>query len=443
MKKLWLELYINQRWYWLMGFCIVLFITAFFIPGLLDVAAIISGFAGILTIIDLYLLFSTKGTIRAARIMKPRFSLGDENVVSLSLANLFPYPVRVKIIEQLPEQFQVRDFSRKTNMEYMGRVTVNYKLRPLNRGVYEFGVLLCYVQTQIGLLQRKIESAPEASIKVYPSYLQLKKHQLLATTESAQAGVKKVRRLGHSMEFEKIKNYVQGDDVRTINWKATARMGDLMVNTYTDAREQQVYAILDKGRSMKMPFEGMTLLDYAINATLSLLNVVLLKNDRAGLITFSNQIGNLMPAERRSGQLHHILEALYQQQTEFKESDYETLLATVLNRINQRSFLLLFTNFETMAALERQLPYLKRLATRHLVCVVFFQNTLLQEIQQTQPDSTEGIYIKTIAEHFDYEKKQIVKELRRHGVLSILTTPQALSVDVINKYMELKARQMV
>ena len=216
-----------------------------------------------------------------------------------------------------------------------------------------------------------------------------------------------------------------------------------MVNTYTDAREQQVYVLRDKGRTMTMPFEGMTLLDYSINATLSLLNIVLQKHDKAGLITFSNQVGNIIPADRRTSQLQHILEALYKQQTEFKESDYETLLATVHRKVSHRSFLLLFTNFETLSSLDRQLPYLKRLSDRHLLCVVFFQNTLLQEIHESQPDTTEGIYIKTIADRFDYDKKQIVKELRRHGILAVLTTPQHLSVDIINKYLELKSKQMV
>ena len=187
----------------------------------------------------------------------------------------------------------------------------------------------------------------------------------------------------------------------------------------------------------------MTLLDYAINATLSLLNVVLLKHDKGGLITFADKIDTVIPAEKRSAQLHYLMEALYKLETEFRESDFEALVATAGKRIGQRCFLLLFTNFETLSSAERQLPYLKRLASRHLVCVVFFQNTLLKEIQDSQPDSVEGIYVRTIAERFDYEKKLIVKELRRHGILSLLTTPAGLTTDVINKYLELKARRTI
>jgi uncharacterized protein (DUF58 family) len=171
--------------------------------------------------------------------------------------------------------------------------------------------------------------------------------------------------------------------------------------------------------------------------------VALLKQDKAGLITFSNKVSDIVAAERRNDQMHRILETLYKQETQFKESDYDALWSTIHRGVNQRSLMLLFTNFETYSSLERQLPFLKKIAQRHLVCVVFFQNTLLREINDSYPDDTEGIYIKTIADHFALEKRQIVKELRRHGVLSLLTTPQELSVDVINKYLELKARQMV
>lgn len=437
------DLFINKRWFVLMAVCVLVFLCSFFYHFLFEVAVVFAGFTGFATLFDYYLLFGTKGMVNGNRIMPARFSLGDENKIIVSLTNSFPYTVSIKIVEQLPEQFQERNFVRFLKIKPFNRETISYSLRPVTRGEYDFDAVLCYVQSNLGLLQRRFSATEKATVKVYPSYQQLKKFQLLATTENIFTGVRRIRRIGHSMEFEKIKNYVQGDDIRTINWKATARSSDLMVNTYTDAREQQVYAIIDKGRSMKMPFEGMSLLDYSINATLSLLNVVLLKHDKAGLISFSNKIGNIIPAERRSGQLQLLLEALYKQQTDFRESDYEALLATIHKKITQRSFILVFTNFETISSLERQLPYLKRLAAYHLVCVVFFQNTLLQQIHEAEANTTEDIYIKTIAERFDYEKKQIVKELRRHAILAVLTTPQQLTVDVVNKYLELKARQMV
>ena len=437
------ELYISKRWYLLLGGCVVFLFTAFFIHILFQPAVAVTSAVLAFTVVEYALLFFIKGGLSATRIMSPRFSIGDDNTVTLSLVNSYPFKIKCLLIDELPFQFQERNFHKQMEIGYRSKKTITYTLRPLSRGEFSFGYLKCYVSSPLGLLRRRFNAAEPVMIKVYPSYQLLKKYQLLAISGNTLAGVKKIRKLGHSLEFEKIKDYVQGDDVRTINWKATARSNNLMVNTFTDARQQQIYCLIDKGRNMKMPFEGMTLLDHSINASLALLNIALLKQDKAGLITFSNKVNDVVAADRRNDQLLRIIETLYKQQTQFKESDYEAVWSTVHRGITQRSLILLFTNFETYSSLERQLPFLKKIAQRHLACVVFFQNTLLKEIHESNPDNIEGIYIKTIADQFSLEKRLIVKELRRHGILSILTTPQALSVDVINKYLELKARQMV
>lgn len=437
------NLYLTKRWYALITTIIVLFFSAFFFSFLFEVALLLFTALTIFTVVDHILLFILKGNIKVSRLTSPRFSLGDQNKVALSIHNSFPFKVYAGIVEEQPIQLQNRDFYKKIEIAFNSKTLLEYTIRPVERGEYLFGFVLCFVRSRIGLVERRIVAGESTIVKTYPSYMQLKKYQLLAISNSTFIGARKIRRLGHSLEFEKIKDYVQGDDVRNINWNATARRGNIMINTYTDARQQQIYTVIDKGRAMKMPFDGMTLLDYSINAALALLNVALLKHDKAGLLTFSNKISDIVPAERRSGQINHLLEALYKQQTDFKESDYANLWSTMTRRITQRSCILLFTNFETYSSLERQLPFLKQMAARHLVCVIFFRNTLLRQIHEDQPDTTEGIYIKTIADRFDYEKKQIVKELRKHGILSILTTPAELTIDVINKYLELKAKQMI
>jgi uncharacterized protein (DUF58 family) len=259
-----------------------------------------------------------------------------------------------------------------------------------------------------------------------------------------EPGNKKIRKLGHSLEFEQIKEYVRGDDIRSVNWKATGRKGgQLMVNNYTDERSQQVYCIIDKGRVMKMPFDGLTLLDYAINAALVLSRVALLKQDKAGLITFSEQLGTFLPADNKSIQMTSLLDALYNQQTRFLESDYEKLYALVRTRLTQRSLVILFTNFESFSAMKRQLPYIRAIARNHLLLVVFFENTELQLATSAPVKDVEVLYAKTIAEKFIFEKRLIVKELQQHGIACILTTPQQLSINTINKYLEIKARQAI
>ena len=216
-----------------------------------------------------------------------------------------------------------------------------------------------------------------------------------------------------------------------------------MVNHYTDEKSQQIYCVIDKGRAMKMPFEGLSLLDYAINASLVLSNVALLKQDKAGLITFAEKISRVLPAEKKATQMQSILEVLYNQKTRYLESDLERLYAHIRMRITQRSLVVLFTNFESMSGMQRQLPYLRKMAQHHLLLVVFFENTELRQLTEKPATDVEAIYIKTIAEKFAFEKKQIVKELQKYGIISILTAPEHITVNSVNKYLELKARQAI
>ncbi|MES2477833.1 MAG: DUF58 domain-containing protein [Bacteroidota bacterium] len=437
------NLYISSRWYGLLLLTSVLFLGAYFFEFLFWPSFFFFGLIILLTIIDFSFLFILRGRLIAHRILPAKMSLGDENEVQIKINNQFPFSIWLRIIDELPEQFQKRDFLLKTKIKYSSNEHLQYTLCPKSRGLYEFGRLLCFIESPIRFLQRRMIAEGTETVKVYPSFLRLKKYQLMALGENSQAGDKKMRRVGNSLEFEKIKDYVLGDDIRNINWKATARRGGLMTNMYTDARQQQIYCVIDKGRTMKMPFDGLSLLDYAINASLAVLNIALLKQDKAGLITFSKSEIEIIPADKRNNQFFHIQEALYQQKTEFKESDFNSLRSNLQRKVGQRSLLLFFTNFETMAALERQLPHLKLLARQHLLCVVFFENTMIKQLHENEAQSIKDIYVKTIAERFDFEKKQIVKELRRHGILSILSTPKNLSIDVINKYLELKTRQML
>jgi uncharacterized protein (DUF58 family) len=245
------------------------------------------------------------------------------------------------------------------------------------------------------------------------------------------------------MEFEQIKEYVQGDDIRTINWKATSKKNALMVNQYQDEKSQSVYQVIDTGRSMQMPFEGLSLLDYAVNSTLALSNIVLKKQDKAGMFTFSKKVGNYVAAERRAGQMNRMMESLYRIETDFMESDFSRLYVDIKQSVTQRSLIMLYSNFETMDALRRQLTYLKGIAGNHLLILVFFDNTELNQLINRPTQNVQEVYDKIIAEKFAFEKRLIVRELQKHGIQSILTRPENLTIDTINKYLELKARGMI
>lgn len=437
-------LFIGRRVYIALSLLAILFVFSFWFPFLLLLGKFILLLLVVLFFLDYVILFARKLPVTASRQMSERFSNGDENIVRIVIRNTFPFRIGLKVIDELPDQFQERNFLLKRKLPGNSKEELLYALRPTERGEYFFHDINLFFGSPLGLVIRRATVKQERMIKVYPSYFTLRKYELQAHNSNLQeAGSKRLRKLGHSMEFEQIKEYVLGDDIRTINWKATARRGQLMVNNYTDERMQQVYCIIDKGRVMKMPFEKMSLLDYAINASLILSKVALVKQDKAGLVTFSETHGDFLAADRKSGQMNHILETLYNQQTKFLESDYEKLYSLVRTRITQRSFIILFTNFESLSSLQRQMPFIKNIASQHLLMVVFFENTELKQLTEESAKDIEHLYIKTIAEKFAYEKRLIVKELQQQGVLTILSRPQDLTANTVNKYLELKARQAI
>jgi uncharacterized protein (DUF58 family) len=394
--------------------------------------------------VDYFMLFLAKGVVFATRTHAERFSNGDENPVRIDVESRYRMPVYMEVIDEVPDQFQRRDVLFKITIPALEKRAIHYSLRPVKRGEYQFGTINTFVSGPINFVKRRFRFKQEKMVPVYPSYVQMRRYQILAIhNRLSEIGIKKVRRIGHSMEFEQIKDYVRGDDYRTVNWKATAKKGDLMVNHYADEKSQQIYCLIDKGRMMKMPFDQLSLLDYAINAALVLSNVALIKEDKAGLITFADRVGSVLIADKKATQMQAVLETLYNQKSKYLESDYERLYAYVRNRIKQRSLFVLFTNFETLTGLQRQLPYLRKIARHHLLMVVFFENTELHTITNTPVNDVESIYMKTIAEKFALEKKLIVKELQKYGILGILTAPEHLTVNTINKYLELKSRQVI
>jgi uncharacterized protein (DUF58 family) len=391
--------------------------------------------------IDFILLFSAKNGIEAQRITPEKLSNGDENPIVVTIKNYYAFPIQAKIIDEIPFQFQVRDFQIARKLKSASTDDFQYFLRPTQRGEYFFGNLNIYSSSPLRLLSKRYTFDKNAMVPTYPSYIQLRKYDLIAFSNNLfQFGMKKIRRIGHSMEFEQIKEYIQGDDIRTLNWKATAKKNSLMVNQFQDEKSQNIYMAIDKGRTMKMPFNGLSLLDYAINATLVLSNVILKKHDKAGMFTFSKKVENRVVAEKRTSQMQKILENLYNVKTDFFESDYSRLYADVKKNINQRSLILLYTNFETLDGLHRQLPYLKGIAKSHLLVVVFFHNTELDQITHKKAETIQEVYDKVIAEKFIFEKKLIVNELKKYGIHSVLTKPENLTIDTINKYLEIKAR---
>lgn len=408
-------------------------------PAKILLAAFIALVAG-----DLIVLFLTGIRFQVHRHVQSVLSLGSENLVRLSIANLSHVSTKVEVIDELPFQFQRRDFTMHTLLKPGEKKRLEYHLRPVERGVYGFGKVHLLLRSRFRLFVRQFSFDQTAEVSVYPSVLEMKQLELRTFSEIATtSGIRKLRRIGHSYEFDQIKDYVAGDEYRSINWKATSRRAKLMTNQYTDEKSQQVYSIIDVSRAMELPFNGLTLLDYAINTSLVISNIALRKQDKAGLIHFDAKQVRMVAADRSSGQLRRLLETLYNIRPQALEPNLEMLYAMIRKKITQRSLIFLYTNFESQMALERALPLLRKINKFHLLVVVFFENEEIGKLASSEPKNLEDIYTQTVARKFVTTKLQLVHLLRQYSIQSVFTKPEDLSVNTVNKYLELKSRGMI
>ena len=396
-----------------------------------------------ITVVEVVLLYMTAG-VQVRRICEQRLSNGDDNPVTLVLANRSSMRLRLTLLDEVPPELQERGLRWHTTVSPHSEQTVHYAVRPTRRGQMSFGHVWVYASTVIGMVERRLRSARPMTVKVYPSFLTLRRIDLRKVSDRlVTQGSKRIRQVGSNTEFEHIKEYVTGDDYRHINWKASARRMMPMVNVYHDERSQEIYSVVDMGRTMQVAAEGMTLLDHSINAALVLSYVAINKDDQAGVATFDVHFNTLVRASRRTGQMNRIMETLYDAETAFGESDYSELCLSLDHQLRRRSFVVLFTAFDALGNMYRQLPYLRQINKRHRLLVVFFNDEELLRFAQSDSDDCEDDYQRVVAEKMMYERRLITDILQQHGIHSVLTSTRHLVVDVVNKYLEMKARRML
>ncbi|MCP9762178.1 DUF58 domain-containing protein [Lacihabitans soyangensis] len=436
--------YLTRNLFVCLGVCVLFFSFGMINEVFFVVGKVLFFLTWLVVLGETILLFDTKEIICVSRILPKKLSNGDENQVELEIKNFTKKSFIGYFVEELPEQLQIRKWERSFSLKSLEEKAINYLVFPKTRGEYEWGgtnVLL-----QLGswsLVARRERFFFTQTVACFPSFEQFKKIPISAIVNNVQNSEKVVQRIGQSLEFEQIKEYSRGDDYRHLNWKASAKRGLMMVNQYQDERSQDIYCAIDLGRTMKMPFDGQTLLDYAINGTLALSKAIITMSDKAGLVGFSYDRCDYLPAKKDLKQFGKINDLLYNLETKFKESDFERLYKFARINIRQRSLLVIFTNFDSVNAMHRNLPYLKALSRYHLVLVVFFENSEVAQIVDNQAKDLKEIYDFTIGQSLILQNKLIAKELNKHGIKALHTKPENLSLGLINTYMDIKKKRLI
>lgn len=439
------SIYFTPRAFFIAGFAAVLFCFSLLSDVTLTIGLLLLVLLAIGLLGETILLYSKAQPLTLERQVPKVLSNGDENEITLQYRNNTSQILHLTIYEDLPDQLQL--FTWKKELKISPRATSNfiYNITPTERGEYVwYNNFVLLKANLLKLVARKIVFDQHNVVPCFPSFQQFKKLKISALVSNhSQMDGTHVRKLGQSMEFEQIKNYTVGDDIRHLNWKASAKQGKLMLNQFQDEKSQEIYCVIDMGRSMLQPFDQKTLLDYAVNASLGLTRAVIEMKDKAGLLNFYNDHCSLLKPKSGNLQFRKVNEVLYNINGVELDSSYELLYKFSRNQLKQRSLMVLFANFDNAEAVKRNLPYMKAMAKYHLLLLVIFKNTELQKYVNEPAKNTEEIYSKTIAQSMLNEQEILARELNTYGIITVICEPHNLSISVINKYLQIKRRLMI
>ncbi|MGI8586256.1 MAG: DUF58 domain-containing protein [Chloroflexia bacterium] len=383
------------------------------------------------------------GRFRVDRVNETKLSLGADNPIRVRVRDPRPAgpPVRFEVRDDPPADFRASDLILASRIGPRLEVALQYTVYPPHRGDYTFGDMYARVWTAWGLLTRQARFPSATPVKVYPNLLDVRRYEMLARRGALfEIGLKNARRLGSGTEFERLRDYTHGDDYRQMAWAATARHAKPIVIEYETERSQPVILMLDAGRLMSAPVGDLAKLDYAINTCLLLAYVATLKGDRVGLLVFADSVLGYYPPRRGRDQFLQLLDALYNVQAQPVESEYAAATDFLARRHPRRALVVLFTDILDRAGAAGLVPYVSRLAPRHLPLVVAVGDPAVTAQAGAVPADVTALYERSVAGLLLGERKAALDTLSARGVLTLDVPAGSLSVAVINRYLELKAR---
>jgi uncharacterized protein (DUF58 family) len=387
--------------------------------------------------------------IEVERLNDSRLSIGADNLVTVLLANRSGLPLKLRIRDEFPYQFPSDAQFLDAVLPAYDIFEAQYHVHPLQRGDYAFGDIVLRYQSRFRTFVRQARYPAQATVKVYPNVLEVRKYDLLARKGMLyELGLRQARVYGVGTEFERLREYTTDDEFRRINWKATARRGKPITAEYETERSQHVVSLIDTGRLMRPPVDdpaagsgqGLARLDYVINTALLLSYVASLKGDHIGMLAFADDVTSYLAPRRGKGQFYRMIESLYNVHSQPVEADYQRALSYLGFKHKRRSLVVLFTDLVTLDAARPLIANMARIARRHLPICVTISDPNISNLAGRPVSATGPLYRRAVAEMLLDERQVILDTLNRSGVLTIDVPADKLTVSVINTYLELKAR---
>jgi uncharacterized protein (DUF58 family) len=377
--------------------------------------------------------------IGARRELPPRFSLGVEHEIMLTLSNRSNRTLSVAVRDELPDVLELLSSLTPGQIPAAGAAQFRYSVLPLKRGAFDFGAVVLRISGAAGLLQKQISLSLADSIKVYPNFKEVGRYQLLAKIDEREELVRKPRHLrAVGTDFESLRQYIPGEDPRSIDWKATARRGAPIAKNKQIERGQQIAILLDTGRLMAGTVGKYAKLEHAVNAAVMLSYVAQKRGDALAVASFSNKIESFLPMVRGPTLVSRVLESLYPVQVRPVESDYWQVIAEMMNLLRRRSLVILLTDVLDASASAGLINNLARAAERHLVLCVVLTESKIRELAEQIPSTVAETYQKAAAADLRRRRHLALEQMRARGILVLETDPDHLSVHLVKRYLEIR-----
>jgi len=432
-----------------------LFVLLMLVPLALAIAAIADrtllwpmlgadGFIALVAAMDA--LLARRPLVEVRRSSREVFSIGRSNLVTLELRSKARRKLHVRVTDDLFEHASAPELPLALDLRPGAREQATYRVVPHRRGTYALGDHTIRYGSPLGLWIRQITQRASQPVRIFPDVQAVRDYELLAR-QSRDAAARATRRRGGASEFEALREYQRDDEYRKIDWKATARRHKLIARTYQLERDQSVVFMLDAGRLMTAESDALSLFDHALNATLMLTYVASRGGDQVGLMTFADRVLTYLPPGPGKSASQRLIRSLFAVHPDLVETDYEGAFTSLGPRLRKRSLVVLFTQILDHNAAQQLLRLTRGLLPRHLPLVVLLRDPSIEALVQIENDQfapgDHRPYITAAAAEVLSWREKLIRDLKRAGALVLDVLPRELSPSLVNRYLEVKARQML
>jgi uncharacterized protein (DUF58 family) len=385
------------------------------------------------------------GQISVQRRMSQVCSLDEPEEVELALENSGRIPLTLRLRDDVPDEFSAEPASFEITIPGRRQALLSYRIVPRRRGTYVFQQVDALVASRLGFWRRQCAWPLRTEVRVYPDIHQLTRFTMLARRDRLSTiGVRRSRRLGTDNEFERLRDYIEGDDPRHLDWRATARRRELTCRAFQHNQSQRIIFLIDCGRLMAGDTGlGLSPLDHAFNAMLLLAHVAFIRGDQVGLLAFSDRVRAYVAPAGGPRRINRLVHSVHNVFPEMVESRYDRAFIELEKRCRKRSLVVLLTNLFDELSAQLAGEYLRNLRGRHLPLAVFLRDHDLFAMADQAPADGPRLFHGAAAAALLNWRERVMVGLRQSGVLTLDAFPEDLTAVLVNRYLEIKARHLL